>query len=59
MKRKRISHICFCIDDSYRADDDFSAFGWSVSSVMTQSEIFRKPMQWLPWKATGKKLWIS
>ena len=25
-KKKDFSYICFCIDDSYRADDDFSAF---------------------------------
>ena len=49
MKRKRISHIfAFVLMILIGLMMIFPLFWMVRSSVMTQSEIFRKPMQWLP-----------
>lgn len=49
MKRKRISHIfAFVLMLFIGLIMVFPLFWMVRSSVMTQSEIFRKPMQWLP-----------
>lgn len=49
MKRKRISHIfAFVLMILIGLMIIFPLFWMVRSSVMTQSEIFRKPMQWLP-----------
>ena len=49
MKRKRISHLfAFVLMLLIGLIMVFPLFWMVRSSVMTQSEIFRKPMQWLP-----------
>ena len=49
MKRKRISHLfAFVLMLFIGLIMVFPLFWMVRSSVMTQSEIFRKPMQWLP-----------
>lgn len=49
MKRKRISHLfAFVLMLFVGLIMVFPLFWMVRSSVMTQSEIFRKPMQWLP-----------